>query len=331
VRIAIIGASGHAVFVLEGLRNRPAGDGVLAALAPGSEGESVAQFAGTCRAEGHSPALYDDYRRMLDREKPEVVAVNPFFHDHEKVTLDLLERGIHVFAEKPLALTMEGLARIREAHAASGVRLGCMLNMRYEPAMRAAYNAVRSGAIGEVRLVHAQKSYRLGRRPEFFKKRATFGGLIPWVGSHAFDLIACMSGQRFVSVWAAHSARGNRGHEELEVSAGCLFRMTAEVVGAATIDYLRPDAAPSHEDDRVRVVGTDGVIEVRDRRATLMGCEGVRELPPDSSTTLFGDFLDEIEGRGRCLVSTEEAFANTEAALLARESADTGQVVTFPC
>jgi len=44
-----------------------------------------------------------------------------------------------------------------------------MLNMRYEPALRAAYNAVRAGAVGEVRVLHAQKSYRLGTRPDFFR------------------------------------------------------------------------------------------------------------------------------------------------------------------
>jgi predicted dehydrogenase len=323
MKIAIIGASGHAAFVLQGLRPVD----TLVGLAPGSEGESVAAFAEDCGR----PAVYDDYRRMLDEQTPDVVAVNPFFCDHEKITLELLERRIHVFAEKPLALTLEGLARIRAAHARSGVRLGCMLNMRYEPALRAAYNAVRAGAIGEVRLVHAQKSYRLGERPEFFKKRATLGGLIPWVGSHAIDLVAAMSGQRFVSVCAAHSTRGNRGHGELEVTAAMLFRMTNEVVATATIDYLRPAAAPSHEDDRVRVVGTDGVVEVRDRRAILMNAAGTSELDPDESTSLFGDFLAEIEGTGRCLVTTEEAFANTEASLLAREAADSGNVMTFPC
>ena len=329
MKVAIIGASGHGIFVLEGLRRKPNISATLAGLAPGSEGESITALAEACHADGLCPALYEDYRRMLDEQTPDVVAVNPFFCDHEKITLELLERRIHVFAEKPLALTLEGLARLREAYTRSGVHLGCMLNMRYEPALRAAYNAVRSGAVGDVRLVHAQKSYKLGRRPEFFRQRATFGGLIPWVGSHAIDLIASMSGQRFVSVYAAHSTRNNRGHGELEVSASCLFRMSNEVTGTAGIDYLRPSAAPSHEDDRLRVAGTKGVIEVRDRKTILLNSTGVSELEPDASTSLFGDFMDEVQGTGQSLVSTEEAFINTEAALLARQSADSGKIVFF--
>lgn len=330
MKIAIIGASGHAPFVLEGLRRRPFGSDALVGLAPGSEGESVAAFGEACRAAGWSPQLYDDHRAMLDRERPDVVAVNPFFYDHEGIALELLERGgMHLFVEKPLALTLAGLARVRAAHASSDVRLGCMLNMRYEPALRAAYNAVHAGAIGEVRLLHTQKSYRLGTRPDFFRKRATFGGLIPWVGSHAIDLITCLSGQRFVSVQAAHSTRANRGHDELEVSAACLFQMTEEVMATANIDYLRPAAAPTHEDDRVRVAGTEGVVEVRDGRAILTTAAGVSELRPDTTTSLFGDFLDELEGRGRCLVTSAEAFANTEIALRTRDAADTGKTVYF--
>jgi hypothetical protein len=61
----------------------------------------------------------------------------------------------------------------------------------------------------------------------------------------------------------------------------------------------------------------------------LTNSAGIRELEPDDSSTLFGDFLDEIEGTGQCLVSAEEAFVNTEAALLARESADSGKLVFF--
>ena len=276
-----------------------------------------------------APTLYDDYRQMLDQQKPEVVAVNPFFDDHEKITLELLGRRIHVFAEAPLALSLEGLTRIRQAHAQSGVHLGCMFNMRYEPAMRAACRAVRSGAIGPVRLVHAQVSRRLGHPPGSFGHRASFGGLIPWIGSHAIDLIACMSGQPFVSVAAAHTPPNNRDHGEMEVAAACWFRMGHEVVATATIDQLRPGAAPSHEDDRVRVAGTEGVIEVFGGKATLIGTAGVSSLEPDASTTLFGDFLDEIQGTGRCLVSTDEALMNTEAALRARQAADSGEIVFF--
>src|SRR6187549_871274 len=101
MKIAIIGASGHAPFVLDGLRRRPTGADTLVGLAPGSEGESVAAFGEACRTAGWTAPIYDDHRRMLDAERPDVVAVNPFFYDHEPIALELLARGgIHLFVEK---------------------------------------------------------------------------------------------------------------------------------------------------------------------------------------------------------------------------------------
>lgn len=329
MKVAIIGASGHASFILDGLSSQDVRQATLVGLAPASPGESVAKLAQACLGRGWRPALYDDYRLMLDQQQPDVVAVNPYFCDHEKIALELFARGIHAFVEKPLALSLQGLTRLREAHARAGVELGCMLNMRYEPAIHAAWQAVRAGAIGEVRLVQAQKSYKLGQRPDFYKRRATFGGLIPWVGSHAIDLIALFSGEQFLSVYAKQSCRGNQGNGELEVSASCLFEMTNGVIGLASIDYLRPASAPTHGDDRVRVVGVAGVMEVRDGKALLTDAQGLREQPLEAPRSIFADFLDQVRGTGPGLVSAEEAFVNTRSSLLAQQSADCSKVFSF--
>src|SRR3954467_347940 len=46
---------------------------------------------------------YADYRELLDREKPQFVAVAMRWIDcHREMILACVERGIHVFSEKPL-------------------------------------------------------------------------------------------------------------------------------------------------------------------------------------------------------------------------------------
>ena len=55
---------------------------------------------------------YADYREMLDREKPQFVAVAPRWLDcHKAMILACAERGIHVFCEKPLAPTWPSATR----------------------------------------------------------------------------------------------------------------------------------------------------------------------------------------------------------------------------
>jgi len=329
MKIVIIGASGHYSYAIEGIRED--GDVIVAGVAPGSEGEDIGPtYNAACRI-GHTPRVYDDYRTMLDELKPDVAVINCFFGHHAAVTLQVLERGIHVFVEKPVATTFEDLERLKAAYSLSGVHLAAMFGIRYSPHFLTAWNLVKDGAVGKIRLMNAQKSYKLGHRSEFYKSRSTYGGTIPWVGSHAIDWLYWFSGEEFRSVFASHSTGYNRDHGELEVSALCHFTFSNEVLGSVSIDYLRPQQAPTHDDDRLRLVGTRGVLEVRDGRVYLINdkMKGIGEVPLMPGQNIFADFLRQIRGEGQCLVSAHDSFYVTEACLKARQSADEGKVIYF--
>ncbi|UUZ95208.1 Gfo/Idh/MocA family oxidoreductase [Paenibacillus sp. P25] len=332
MKLAMIGATGHTNYVFAGLREPP--EVKLAAMAVGSAGETLDKVTQTAQREGHSPVVYADYIELLDEVEPEIVAVACHFHDHARIAAEALRRGIHVFVEKPVATTLDDLALLREAYAVAegkGVHLAAMLGIRYQPAFLAAWLAVKDGTVGKVRLLQAQKSYRLGRRGDPFTKRHTYGGTIPWVGDHAIDWVHWYSGRRFETVYATHSTLFNEGHGELELTAQCQFTMSGETAASVSIDYLRPNEAPSHGDDRIRIAGTAGVLEVRDQQVLLINARqtGVQESPLVPKRELFADFVRQINGEGRCLVSAEDSFYVTEACLRALMSADEKRVVHF--
>lgn len=275
--------------------------------------------------------LYDDYCRMLDELNPDIAVVCCFFGDHAKVASEVLKRGIHLFVEKPVATTMEDLHMLKEMYDKSGVLLAAMLGLRYAPWFLAAWKTVKEGKIGQVRLMNAQKSYKLGNRGEHYKKRETYGGTIPWVGSHAIDWIYWFSGKKFVSVYSSHTNHFNSEHGDLEVTALCHFAMEDEVFASVSIDYMRPAAAREHGDDRIRVVGTKGIVEVRSSEAYLFS-EDTGEnisLSLPGGQSIFGDFLKEVRKEGKCLVSAEDSFYVTEACIKARMSADENRIVYF--
>lgn len=327
--ICFIGSSGHYKYAIDGLRGRR--DASAVAVAPGCEGEDTKAVVARLAGIGHSPREYEDYREMLDRENPDVAVVNTYFSLNAGIAAEALDRGIHVFVEKPVATSFEDLERVRKAQESSGKGLAAMLGLRYAPHFYTAWKAVRDGAIGEVRLMTAQKSYRLGERGPNYRKREVYGGTIPWVGSHAIDWLYWFGNKRFLSVMASHSTRSNRGHGDLEMTATCHFTFEDEVLGAVNIDYLRPNTAPSHDDDRARIAGTSGVIEVRMNKVYLISEQrsGVQELALSSPGSIFSDFLDETKGEGQCLVSAKDSLNVTEACLRARESADTRKIVSF--
>jgi predicted dehydrogenase len=136
-------------------------------------------------------------------------------------------------------------------------------------------------------------------------------------------------------VYAAHSSLYNKEHGDLEVTALCNFVMTNEIFGSVSIDYLRPSTAGGHDDDRIRIVGTEGIIEVRDRKLYLTNkfTSGTEEITFTDSETdgknIFSDFMAQVRGEKKCLISAEDSFYVTEAALLARTSADEKKEIRF--
>jgi predicted dehydrogenase len=329
VRICIIGSSGHHGYALDAIKNDS--DCQLVGIAPGSEGENIDGLQEKISRIGLQAPVYEDYRAMLDELKPDIAVVNCYFGDHAKVALEVLKRKIHIFIEKPIATTLEDLELVKKEYENSGVHLAAMMGIRYKSHFLTAWEAIKQGSIGKVRLMNAQKSYKLGSRSEFYKHRESYGGTIPWVGSHAIDWMYWLSGEKFVSVYASHSKQYNRDHGDLEVTALCHFTFTNEVFGGVNIDYLRPATAPTHDDDRIRIAGTEGVIEVRGGKVYLINneAEGEQELPLLPEKNIFADFLRQVRGEGKCMVSAEDSFAVTEACLKARLSADKKEVVYF--
>lgn len=327
MKLCMIGSRGHCHYVFESLKEVPFVE--LAAVSSGCEDSPQRLLDGAARC-GFTPKVYDDYREMLDREKPDLVSVDGPFDRHAEMCIEALRRNINVFCEKPIALDFASLDEIEKAHAAASAKIVSMVGLRYESAFQHAHELVEAGAVGKVKLIGTRKSYRFGVRPDFYRNRATYGGTIPWVGSHAMDWMIYYGKSGFDTVWACEERSDNFGYGDLEVAAQCLFRMSNGIIAQASIDYLRPAAAPTHGDDRVRIAGTDGVLEVAGGRIMLIDAQGEREIPvPPPKRSLFSDFVLDVAGERPALVDAPQTFLLTRACLAARESADTGELFHF--
>jgi len=324
--IGIPGHNGYILDDLEELRHVK-----VVGLSTGTEEDDIGKLENWCNEHGHTPELFADYQQMLDKIKPDIVSVCGPLELHAEMCIEAFGRGINVFCEKPVAITLEDFERLKVAYDEAKVHFAAMMGLRYHPAFYTAWRTVRDGAVGVVRLINTRKSYKLGQRQPYYLCRETYGGTIPWVGSHAIDWIHWFSGESFCAVYATHTVMHNRDHEELEMSALCHFTLTNDVFASSSIDYLRPTNAPTHSDDRIRVAGTDGVIEVRKGEVYLINGEtdGEEQLPAECDRQIFRDFVGHVEGKTTSLIGPKETLAVTEACLLARKSADEGRVVSF--
>lgn len=334
MKMCMAGVRGHYPLALHRLPALPQVQ--LVGICAGTTEDTVERLVKSIEllTEQPTPPVFDDYREMLDRTRPDIVTVAGPFALHAEMSIEALQRGIAVCCEKPVAISLEQLQRLKTAQTESGALLGSMMSSRYDPLMLAARQAVARGAVGPIRLIDTRKSYKRGNRPDYYHHRETYGGTIPWVGSHAIDWIQWFCGPErpFQSVYASHSACGDHGVGTMELTAQCQFRIAGDILAACSIDVLRPAQAPSHGDARMRIVGETGVLEIQEDEARLINADadGVQRLEPVETTTLFEDFVAHLEGRSAFRIPPQDTFAVTEACLLARESADHGTLQVFP-
>lgn len=326
-KICFIGASGHWGYLTQGMTSLKNTE--FTAFAPSFENENLTALH-DLEIHEKKGKLYQNYQDMLNSERPDIVSITPRYDLIAPIALNAIKRGIHVIAEKPLAFSLETLDEIKDAVQKAGVRLNMMMGIRYEPAFYTAKKQVEAGRIGKPLLIWAQKSYRWGIRPEWYKKREMYGSTINWVGIHALDWARWISGLEFCEITASHANLAHPDFAECQDIATVQAKLSNGALAVFNFDYLRPTQAKTHGDDRLRIAGSKGVLEVigRENRLYIIDDTGEHEkepllTPPD----FLADFINELEGKGSALISMEDAFKLTEIVIKTTRAADMHQVV----
>ncbi len=242
-------------------------------------------------------------------------------------TIAALEAGKHVLAEKPMATTLEDLAVLRRAHAASGRRCWTMLPMVYDPAFLGLKQVVQSGAIGQIVQVYALKSYPFHEsRPQ---DRGVDGGLIMQAGIHAISLIGHVTGRRFEQVFAHETGRGNPFDGDLQMGATISGRLTDGTLATVLCNYCKPAGLAYHGNDQIRVHGTRGMVELVDgftRRCVVEDAAPAAAFPDVAPARSYPqDMIDALLDGTTTLLSEEDGFHFTEVVLQAQASATAGR------
>lgn len=95
-----------------------------------------------------------DYRQLLEQDNLDAVVVATPDHHHASATLRALNRGLHVYCEKPLTHTVEEARLIRDVAAKSGLATQMGTQNHEHPGYLRLVELLRSGAIGDVTEVH---------------------------------------------------------------------------------------------------------------------------------------------------------------------------------
>lgn len=267
---------------------------------------------------------------------PDVTVVCVPNRYHVPVALEAAERDCHLFIEKPLSDSMDGVDELLEATERRDLRsmVGC--NLRFHPAIRKMNELVSDGTVGRVigaRMEfgsylpswHPDEDYR-----ESYSARADLGGGVILDHIHEIDYARWLLGE----IAAVSAFTGHTSHLDIETedTASVLVRFDSGAIGQLHLDYVQREYSRS-----CKIIGDDGTVhwEWDENVVTLRLPDGeCHSHEVDDGWELNDTYVDEMEhfldcvshgNETRCPV--EEGRADLEVALAAKESAATGKHV----
>ncbi|MGG1515409.1 Gfo/Idh/MocA family oxidoreductase [Paenibacillus oryzisoli] len=174
--------------------------------------------------------VYRDYIEMMEREQLDVIGVTTPNAYHAEVSIAALERGIHVFCEKPDAISEGEALKMAEAAKRSGKLLMVMRNNRFTPQAQFLKRYIASGAMGEIytgRTGWLRRRGIPGRGGWFTTKALSGGGPLIDLGVHMIDVaIWLMGSPRPVAVSGA--AYTKFADAKVQISEDSRFGTTQE-------------------------------------------------------------------------------------------------------
>ena len=240
--------------------------------------------------------------------------------------------------------TLDQLAAAREAVTRTGQKYAVYYSERiHVEAAVLAGQLIDRGAIGRVIQVMGMGPHRLGApesRPDWFYRRAQYGGIITDIGSHNFEQMLTFTGSEDAEILS--SAIGNFAHPdhpELDDFGEAHIALSSGASGYVRVDWFTPDGLRTWGDGRTFILGTEGYIELRKYvdittdngpgQVLLVDGDGEHRIQADGQVgyPFFGDLILDVLNRTENAMTQEHAFKAVELALKAQEQA---RVLTEP-
>src|SRR5580765_5842549 len=142
----------------------------------------------------HVPAVFPSADRLDGTVADAALVATPAFL-HAPASIELMNRGLHVLVEKPMALTLAEAERMVATSRARRRVLTVGLFRRLLPAVRLFRAALDAGEIGELTTVTAEVGDTYTWQPATLagiRRQESGGGMLLDMGSHVLDVLQYM-------------------------------------------------------------------------------------------------------------------------------------------
>lgn len=333
VRVAAIGVGNRGSFLLRNLLKVP-GVRVVAICDLNPDNANRAKAAAT--EAGHDPAIYADFRKMLDerRDIDAVVVATPV-DTHKMIFVAALEVGKHVYGEKPMGMTPEECRMVANAAKASKGIFQAGFQLRHDPNRRAAMEFIKKGGIGRVLFLQGYRNtLDLPRGTPWYFDRSRSGDNIVEQACHILDLMTWAAGGPPLRAFGSGGINLYKdvppGRTTMD-NYTVIYEFPDDVRLTFTHLYFDP---PGFSGIKERVFGSIGAVDLAtalwsplDKRAQLK--IDVPDAGQDSNYLALSAFIDNARGRKTPVNNADSARISTLVAMMGRKAIYEKRVVEW--
>jgi len=177
---------------------------------------------------------------------------------HAGYIVEALQRGIHVCCEKPLADSLDGLRRIKEAQSRSKAILSVLHQMRFVPLFQKIKTVLDSGELGPLSYLEGYYIHDLTARAWMFDDWRRRDNATPMVyaGCHFVDLLRWLASSDYEEVYAVANHLAFPEYPESDFNLAT-FKLKSGVVVKVLVSF----GSGCPQDHTVRVYGRDACID----------------------------------------------------------------------
>ena len=264
-----------------------------------------------------------DYDIVLKDNDVDLIMITTRHNLHADMVIKALNKGKHVFVEKPLALNIEELTAIQEAYSNSDGTLMIGFNRRFSPHIRKIKSLVGDALMNIVATMNA------GDIPPdvWVHDMLIGGGRIIGEACHYLDIIVFLSGSKIKSV--CMNAMGVNPEDNTD-NASILVKMENGSTGV--INYFA-NGAKSYAKERLEVFSQEKVLIMDNFIKTsgygIKGFSKFKTKLDKGHKEQFGQIAEKIKKGSVDIIPYEELINVTKASFAAIESLKKGKWISL--
>ncbi len=260
---------------------------------------------------------------------------------HIPVAIRLAQAGCHLFIEKPLSHSLEGVKELLAIVKTKGLVSMVGYQLRFHPLLTKLHEWVQDHRVGRIIAVRAEVGeylpgwHRYEDYRQMYASRSELGGGVVLSQIHEIDYLGWLFG------WPnrVFAVGGHLSSLEVNVEDTASLLMETRVDGQTIPIHLHLDYLQRPPSRTCQVIGDAGkaVMDLRASTATLYDDHGgvaeIVSFPDFPRNQLFLDeashFLNCITKKEPALISFDEGLRSMRVALAAKESMSSGQPMTL--